>query len=159
MECSGSHFVWIVLAIVCGALYLFFDAARHFAQQVGPVGLRRLTGDPETEGRGGWVQFDAQNLQLVGGSLLQLALVIGLAATVMIFDARPLGYSCLTAGAIWIGVVVIWKFLLALVPEELDERLLRAVIPVTHFSYWVFWPLLFPLRQLVRRLEKEDEKT
>jgi len=158
MGSSGSYLISIALAIVCGVLFLIFDAARHFAQQVGPVGLRRLTGDPDNEGRGQWAQFDAQNLQLVSGSLLQLALVIGLAATIMIFDNRPLGYSCITTAGIWTGAVIIWKFVLALVPEELDERLLRAVIPITHFFYWVFWPLLYPLRQLVQRMEKEDEK-
>ncbi|HKO55518.1 MAG TPA: hemolysin family protein [Thermoanaerobaculia bacterium] len=157
MGSSGSHVVAFVLTVVCGLLFLLFDAARHFAQQVGPVGLRRLTGDPDLEGRGRWLQFDAQNLQLVSGSLLQIGLAIGIASTVLLFDDRRVGYACLIAGVIWIGVVIVWKFVLAMFPEELDERMLKAIIPVTHFFYYAFWPLLHPLRRLVERMEREDE--
>src|ERR1051325_3744741 len=157
MGSSGPHVVALVLTVVCGLLFLLFDAARHFAQQIGPVGLRRLAGDPAREGRGRWLQFDAQNLQLVSGSLLQIGLVISIAGTVVLCSDRGAGYACLIAGAIWIGIVIVWKFVLALVPEELDERMLKTIIPVTHFFYFVFWPLLHPLRRLVERMEREDE--
>ncbi len=45
MGSSGPHISSLVIAAICGILYLIFDAARHFAQQLGPVGLRRLAGD------------------------------------------------------------------------------------------------------------------
>jgi putative hemolysin len=157
MGSSGPHVVSLALTIVCGLLFLLFDAARHFAQQIGPVGLRRLTGDPALEGRGRWLQFDAQNLQLVSGSLLQIGLAISIACTVVLFEDRGIGYACLIAGAIWIGIVIVWKFVLALVPEEFDELMLKTIIPVTHFFYYAFWPLLHPLRRLVERMEREDE--
>ena len=49
MGSSLSHAHWTAIAIVCGLLYLIFDAARSFVQQVGPVTLRRWSGDPEME--------------------------------------------------------------------------------------------------------------
>jgi magnesium and cobalt exporter, CNNM family len=157
MGSSSSHVVALILTVVCGLLFLLFDAARHFAQQMGPVGLRRLAGDPELEGRGRWLQFDAQNLQLVSGSLLQIGLVIGVASTAVLFDGAPLAYACLISGAIWIGGLIVWKFGLASIPESMDEPMLKAIIPATHFFYYVFWPLLHPLRRLVERMEREDE--
>ncbi|MBV9497710.1 MAG: HlyC/CorC family transporter [Acidobacteria bacterium] len=155
MGSSSSHVVALVLTVVCGLLYLLFDAARHFAQQVGPVVLRRLAGDAERQGNR-WLRFDAQNLQLVSGSLLQITLVIGIASTIVLFDAERVGPACFLTAVIWIAVVVIWKFVLAFFPESLDEPMIRAIIPATHFFYFVFWPLLYPLRRLVERMERDD---
>src|SRR6185369_8284419 len=54
-------------------------------------------------------------------------------------------------------VIMIWKFVLAFIPEYMSEMLLRRMIPLTHFFYYVFWPMLFPLRQLFERLERQRE--
>src|SRR5260221_10187780 len=52
---------------------------------------------------------------------------------------------------------MIWKFLLALVPDDIGEMLLRAVLPFSHFFYYLFWPVLFPLRRMIERIEKRQE--
>lgn len=152
------HVHWIVIAVFCGIIFLVFDAARFFAQQLGPVRLRRLAGDPEDEGHTRWAQYDARNFQLVIGALLQIALIIAIAATVMLFDESSFGISTLATAGIWVGIVFLWKFVLALVPEPLSERLLRGLVPFTHFFYLLFWPVLFPLRLLLERIERNDEE-
>ncbi|MEO6487275.1 MAG: hypothetical protein ABIO78_04930, partial [Thermoanaerobaculia bacterium] len=82
-----SHLPWVVLAALSGVLYLVFDAARYFVLQLSPVGLRRLTGDPQmVQRRGKWTRFDAENFQLVSGALLQIALILAVAGTVMTMD-------------------------------------------------------------------------
>lgn len=157
MGSSGSNVHWIVVAILCGLLYLVFDAARSFIQQLSPVRLRRWSGESDAEGRGRWLVYDARNFHLVSGALLQIALILAFTATVMAFGARGAGYACLYATLIWIAIVMCWKFVIALVPEELGEQALKALIPVSHFFYYLFWPLLFPLRMLMQRLDREDE--
>ena len=75
MGSSNSSGLWIAASIVCGALYLVFDAARYFAHQLGPVRMRRLAGGAdESDGARRWWRYDADNFQLVSGSLLQIAL-------------------------------------------------------------------------------------
>jgi putative hemolysin len=152
------HLHWIFIAVFCGIVFLVFDAARFFAQQLGPVRLRRLAGDPEDEGHTRWAQYDARNFQLVIGALLQIALIIAIASTVMMFDETSFGISTLATGGIWVAIVFLWKFILALVPEPLSERLLRGLVPFTHFFYLLFWPILFPLRLLLERIERNDEE-
>ena len=44
MGSSGSETIWVVLAVICGILYLTFDALRSFALQISAVALRRLSG-------------------------------------------------------------------------------------------------------------------
>jgi magnesium and cobalt exporter, CNNM family len=156
MGSSGSDTFWIVLAAFSGLLYLIFDALRSFALQVSPVALRRLSG--EAEERGGWQLYDARNFQLVTGALLQIALVIAFGATVLAFEVeRSVIEAFFVAALIWIAIVMIWKFVLAFIPEDMSEMLLRRMIPLTHFFYYVFWPMLFPLRQLFERLERRRE--
>jgi CBS domain containing-hemolysin-like protein len=157
MGSSGSHAIWVFLAIVCGALYLIFDALRTFALQLSPVRLRRLSTDAE-EGRSGWSWFDLQNFQLVSGALLQIALIISTSATVMMFDANSFGRAVLQAALIWSAIVMIWKFVLALVPDDVGEVILRVLIPFSHFFYYVFWPFLYPLRRMLARLDVRREK-
>jgi len=154
---SVSHLHWIVIATVCGLLFLVFDAARYFSQQLGPVRLRRLSADPQLEGRGRWMQYDARAFQLVVGALLQIALLIALAATVLALDDEPLGTACLSAAGLWSVIVLLWKFLLALIPEEISEILLRGLIPFSQIFYYLFWPILFPLRLLLERVDRADE--
>ena len=39
---SSIHIHWVLIAVVCGVLYLIFDALRSFALQLSPVRLRQL---------------------------------------------------------------------------------------------------------------------
>jgi len=157
MGSSLSHAHWTAIAIVCGLLYLVFDAARSFVQQVGPVTLRRWSGDPELEAARRWFQYDPRNLQLLSGAMLQISLVVAMAATVMVFDDRPTWEACLYAVVLWIVVAACWKFVLAFIPEDLGEKFLRGLLPFSHFFYLLFWPVLFPLRRLFARLERERD--
>ncbi|MEA2572099.1 MAG: magnesium and cobalt exporter, family [Acidobacteriota bacterium] len=156
MGSSGSHLHWIVIATLCGILYLVFDAARSFIQQLSPVRLRQWSGEAPIDGRGRWLQYDARNFHLISGALLQFALIIAFSATVMVFDYAALGYAVTAAAAIWITIAMLWKFVIALIPEEIGEGALRLLIPVSHFFYYLFWPLLFPLRMLTQRMDRED---
>jgi putative hemolysin len=158
MGSSGPHLHihWILLAIVCGVFYLMFDALRSFALQLSPVRLRRLSTDTD-EGMGRWTYFDSADFQLISGALLQAALVIGAGATTMLFDAYTLGSAVAMSVGIWVAMVVLWKFLLALVPEDTGEVVLRALLPFSRFIYYVFWPLLFPLRKLLERLDRNQD--
>src|SRR4051794_32242449 len=99
MGSSSSHLISIVFAAICGLLFLIFDAARYFAQQLGPVRLRGLAGDDDDDrGVSRWLRFDVDNFQLVSGSLLQLALILGVAFTIMAFDGnRPIATATLLA--------------------------------------------------------------
>jgi putative hemolysin len=145
------HAHWVLIAIVCGIFYLIFDALRSFALQLSPVRLRALSTDAE-EGSSRWSEFAVEDFQLVSGALLQMALVVGVGATTMIFDEKAIGGAVLTSVAIWAGLVFLWKFLLALIPEDTGEVILRALIPFSRTAYYVFWPALFPLRKLLERL-------
>jgi magnesium and cobalt transporter len=152
----------VLIAVICGAFYLIFDALRSFALQLSPVRLRRLSTDAE-EGSSRWSEFAVEDFQLVSGALLQMALVIGAGATTMIFDERPIGSAVLISVLIWSAIVFIWKFILALIPEDTGEVILRALIPFSRGAYYVFWPALFPLRKLLERLGRHkpddgDEK-
>ena len=159
------HVHWVLIAIVCGVFYLLFDALRSFALQLSPVRLRRLNTDSE-EGSARFTNFDAEDFQLVSGALLQIALVVGAGSTTMIFDELPIGSAVLRSVLIWAIAVLVWKFLLALVPEDTGEVIIRALIPFAHTMYYLFWPFLFPLRKLLERLhrkkgddEEEEEVT
>ena len=150
------HVHWVLIALVCGAFYLLFDALRSFALQLSPVRLRRLNTDAE-EGMSRWSNFDVADFQLVSGALLQVALVVGAGATTMIFDELGFGPAILRSVVIWVIVVIVWKFVLALVSEENGEVVLRALIPVARSSYYLFWPFLYPLRKLLERLDRRQE--
>lgn len=159
MGSSGPHVISLVIAAICGILYLIFDAARHFAQQLGAVRLRRLAGDVEEVAEGRWTRFDEQNFQLVSGSLLQITLILAVAATFLTLHGEAdVGPATLMTLGIWLPVVLLWKFALALVPEDASELLLRGIIPLTHFFYYVFWPVLFPLRRMMARIDRNDEE-
>jgi CBS domain containing-hemolysin-like protein len=157
MGSSTSAASWTVLAALCGGLYLVFDAARYFAQQVSPVTLRRWVSDPELARKKRWFHYDPRNLHLVSGALLQLSLIGAFGATVLALRPRALGVDVGIAVIIWAVVSMIWKFLLALVPSDVGEMLLRAVLPFSHFFYYLFWPVLFPLRRMIERIEQRQE--
>ena len=156
MGSSPSHALWIAITVACGLLFLIFDAVRYFGQQVSAVTLRRWSGDPEFEQSSQWFHYDHRNLQLVSGSLLQIALVGAVAASVRIFD-RPLLQSLGLAAAAWIAIIVIWKVGLAFVPDDIGETILRRFIPVSYLLYYLFWPFLFPFRRVFERLDREEE--
>jgi CBS domain containing-hemolysin-like protein len=155
---SLTHVSWIVIGAVSGILFLIFDAIRYFAQEISPVTLRRWSGDPAVERTSRWLHFDPRNLQLVSGSLLQIALVGGFVATVRAVDARSIAFACGVSAAIWLVIAIAWKFVLALVPEDVGEMILKFLIPFSHFFYYLFWPVLFPLRRIFERLDREEEE-
>ena len=155
----------MLIAAVCGVCYLIFDALRSFALQLSPVRLRRLSTDTEENGSR-WTYFDVEDFQLVSGALLQVALVVGAGATAMLFADKGIGGAVLTSVVLWALTVLIWKFVLALVPEDTGEVILRALLPFSRASYYIFWPFLFPLRKLLERLgrnaqaeEEDDDET
>lgn len=148
------HAHWVILSALFGILFLIFDAFRSFVFQIGPVRLRRLETD---EGHARWTQYDAQNFQLVSGALLQIALLVAVGSTVMVFDEGTFGSAVVCAVVIWALIVMAWKFVLALIPEEWTEMALKVLIPISHFFYYLFWPVLFPLRRLLERLDRDDD--
>ncbi len=150
-----GHVHWVLIAIVCGVLYLLFDALRSFALQLSPVRMRRLSTDAE-EGTSTFNKFDVEDFQLVSGALLQIALVAGAGATTMIFDELAIGSAVLRSVLIWGIAVLVWKFLLALVSEDTGEVVLRALIPFARTAYYALWPFLFPLRKLLERLDRRQ---
>jgi len=155
---SVSQITWIVLAAVGGILFLTFDAIRYFAQEISPVTLRRWSGDQAEERSSRWLHFDPRNLTLVSGSLLQIALVGAFIATIRALDRESIAVACGIAAAIWFVIVIVWKFVLAFVPEDIGEMILKALIPFSHFFYLLFWPVLFPMRRVFDRLDREEEE-
>jgi len=155
---SLSHVTWIVLGAVGGVLFLLFDAIRYFAQEISPVTLRRWSGDSSEERSSRWLHFDPRNLQLVSGSLLQIALVGAFVATIRALDGESLAMACGISAAIWLIIVILWKFVLAFVPEDVGEMILKSLIPFSHFFYVLFWPVLFPMRRVFERLDREEEE-
>jgi putative hemolysin len=151
------HVHWVLIAVVCGVFYLIFDALRSFALQLSPVRLRRLSTGAEERGFR-WTYFDVEDFQLVSGALLQIALLIGAGATIMVYDEKGFGSAVLTSVLMWSIIVLLWKFLLALVPEDTGEVVLKALLPFSRFAYYLFFPLLWPLRKLLERLSKAEEE-
>jgi putative hemolysin len=151
------HILWVLLAILCGIFYLVFDALRSFALQLSPVRLHRLSTRSE-EGGSRWTVFDVEDFQFVSGALLQVALVIGSGATAIALDDKSFRVAVLTSVVIWGVVIFAWKFALALIPEDTGEMMLRVLVPVSHFGYYLFWPFLYPLRKLLERLESAAEE-
>jgi putative hemolysin len=158
MGSSLSHGEWIAAAVVCGIFYLVFDAIRHFAQQVSAVRLRRWSGDPEVERGSRWFSYDPRNLQLMSGALLQISLVLGICSTVMALQPRPVGRATALAAVVWLAIAILWKFALALIPDDISELALKHTIPFSHFFYYLFWPVLFPMRKMFARLDKQVEE-
>jgi CBS domain containing-hemolysin-like protein len=154
---SSTDTIWIVIAAIAGVLYLLFDAARYFATQLSAVRLRRLSGDPGASGSSRWFLYDPHNFQLASGALLQICLVGAVGSTALYLAERDMLSAILVAIGIWIVVVVAWKFVLALVPESLAETLLRGLIPFSHVFYYLFLPVLFPLRKLFERKDRVEE--
>jgi putative hemolysin len=152
-----SYGHWVAIAIVCGVFYLLFDALRSFALQLSPVRLRSLSTDSEEAGSR-WTHFDVEDFQLVSGALLQVALVVGAGSTTMIYADLGVGSAVGRSVLIWALAVLVWKFVLALVPEDTGETILRALIPFSRTTYYLFWPFLYPLRSLLERLGRKEQQ-
>src|SRR3982751_4080303 len=123
MGSSLSQTAWVWIAVFSGVLFLLFDASRYFTHQISPVTLRRWSGDPDQEVRSRWFEYDPLNLRLLNGAMLQIALAVALLATVEAFSVRM-------AALVWLLVILIWKFALGFVPEDVAEILLRSIFPV-----------------------------
>jgi CBS domain containing-hemolysin-like protein len=158
MGSSLSHGEWIAAAIVCGLFYLIFDAARLFTQRVSPVTLRRWSAEPDLERGSRWFSYDPRNLQLMSGALLQFSLIAAVATTFMALQPASFGGAAATAAALWLAIAILWKFTLALIPEDIGEIILKHMIPFSHFFYYLFWPVLFPLRRMFARLDEQEEQ-
>src|ERR1700737_3188234 len=107
MGSSLSHGEWIAATFACGFFYLLFDAVRHFAQHVSAVKLRQWSGEPEVERGSRWFSYDPRNLQLMSGALLQISLVLAVAATVMTLQPTPIGMATGSAALFWMVIVVL----------------------------------------------------
>lgn len=155
---SISH-SWL-LALGCALLFLLFDTVRFFLHHVSPVRLRHWSGaDPHVERGGRWFQYNKPHFSLIAGTLLQIALVCGVAFTASALLSRGLVTAVLGSIVSWLLLLIVWKFVLALVPEHRAELALRSLIPVSHVFYMLFSPVLFPLRLLLKRIgrRREDE--
>jgi CBS domain containing-hemolysin-like protein len=122
------------------------------------VTLRRWSGDPEVERASRWFSYDPRNLQLMSGALLQIALVLAFGCSVMVLQPGHVGRAVATAAAAWLVIVVLWKFALALVPDDISEVALKHMIPFSHFFYYLFWPVLYPMRRMFARLDRQEEE-
>ncbi|HVR42745.1 MAG TPA: hemolysin family protein [Thermoanaerobaculia bacterium] len=164
MGSSVSPSQWLLLATACGIFYLIFDAARHFVFQLGPVRLRSWTDhDPEVQREGRWSQYDSVEFSLISGAVLQLGLVAAVGFTAAAMWPRGAIWATGRSMAFWAVVVVSWKFVLAFVPDHVAERILRAILPLSHVTFYLFWPILSPLARLYahvseRREEDEEEE-
>lgn len=158
MGSSLSNGPWFAVTVVCGVFYLLFDAIRSFAQQVSPVTLRRWSSEPSFRTGGRWFHYDPRNLHLVSGALLQLALVAAFASNVLALSHHSIDTACYIALAIWLPIVIVWKFALGLIPEDMGEWVLLKLIPFSHFFYYLFWPLLYPMRRMFERLDRQEQE-
>ena len=129
-----------------------FDAARHFAHRISPVTLRRWSGDAGDEKRGGWSRYDPRNFRLLHGAILQVSLLALLLSTIQAVSSVTL------AVVICVALIIVWKFALAFVPEDTGEAILRQMVPLSYFFYYLFWPLLAPMRRLVERRDREERE-
>ncbi|HEV8658420.1 MAG TPA: hemolysin family protein [Thermoanaerobaculia bacterium] len=144
---------------LCGILFLIFDATRHFIHQLSPVGLRRLTTDLDDTESSRWLSYDPDNFQLVSGALLQLALIGAVASTFMsLLNHLGRPRAILIATLVWAAIILVWKFILALIPDQAALIALRGAIPISYFFFYLFWPILYPLRRLAARLDREAEE-
>jgi CBS domain containing-hemolysin-like protein len=148
-----------VLAVIFGVLYLIFDAGRYFLHHISPVRLRQWSGsDPGHANGRRWFQYNKQHFSLVSGMMLQIAMIASIVLTFLALSSRGAGFASIVTVALWFSVSVSWKFVLALAPHHVAERTVRFLIPFSHVFYYLLWPLLFPLRQMLRFLgEKREE--
>ena len=155
MGSSISDLQATTVATVFGVAYLLLDALRFFMMQLGPVKLRRWSG----EGNGnGWLAHKAHHFSLLTGAVLQVTLSIAVGFTIIAFQQHGIVRAAMLAIAFWAGISILWKLIFAFVPEEFGEKIVRLLLPLTGALYHLFWPLTFPLRLVLERVEnKRDE--
>ncbi|HVT02423.1 MAG TPA: hemolysin family protein [Thermoanaerobaculia bacterium] len=160
---------WRLLGVAFGLLVLLFDAARYFAYQLGPMRLRRWgNGDSRTEMNSErstrWSAYDPDHFALTSGALLEIYLGCAVAFTALSLQDHGIVRGTLFSLLLWSVLLIAWKFLLLVVPEELGESILKAFLPVFRTFYLLSWPLLFPLNWTLsmvttkREIEEEEEE-
>jgi CBS domain containing-hemolysin-like protein len=151
-----------VLAVMFGLLYLIFDAGRYFLHHISPVRLRQWSGsDPGYVNGRRWFQYNKQHFSLVSGMMLQIALIVSIVLTFFALSGRGAAFASIVTAIVWLCVSIGWKFVLALAPVHSAERVIRFLIPLSHIAYYLLWPILFPLRQMLRLVgerREEDEE-
>lgn len=140
----------VVLAAVFGVVYLLLDALRFFMAQLGPVKLRRWSGDVDGSG---WFSTPVQHFSLLTGVVLQISLAATVAFTVIARSKHGLVMAALGGVIFWAAVSVAWKLIIALIPESLAETVVRLLVPLSHAIALLFWPFTFPLRLILEKLE------
>ncbi len=150
---------WAVIAVLFGALYLLFDAARFFIQRLGSVRLRRWSAEPAIERGGRWFEYDPDQFSLISGALIQISLVGAFGSTVLSLSGQSVALRMLFAGLIWFAVILLWKFSVVLLPEHIAEEIVKDVIAISHFFYYLFWPILFPVRWTMQKVERRREES
>jgi len=148
---------WALAAVAFGALYLLFDAARFYVQRLGSVRLRRWSSEPAIERGGKWFEYDPDQFSLISGTLIQVSLVGAIGSTVVALSMESVAMRMLAAAGIWCGVVILWKFAVAVLPENVAEEIVKDVIAISHLFYYLFWPLLFPVRWTMQKVERDRE--
>lgn len=143
------------VAILFGVAYLLLDALRFFMTQLGPVKLRRWSGDSAGNG---WLAHKAHHFSLLTGAVLQVTLAVALGFTIVAFQEQGLVRAAMLAVALWAVLSIAWKLVFAFVPEELSERIVKLLLPLTGALYHLFWPLTFPLRVVLERVENRREE-
>lgn len=146
----------VVLAAVFGIVYLLLDALRFFMAQLGPVKLRRWSGG---EGdNGGWFSIPVQQFALLTGAVLQICLAAAVGFTIVSRAGYGLVSATFTAIIFWAAVSIIWKALIALIPESFAASVVKLLVPVSHALALLFWPFIFPLRLILERLDKRHDE-
>ncbi|MEO8216745.1 MAG: hemolysin family protein [Acidobacteriota bacterium] len=146
------------LAAGCLVLFLILDATRYFLLRVSPVRLRRWTGvERQDGGASKWFQFNPNDGGLITGVLLQISLTFGMAFTATALYHRGALFAALTSAVVWSLIVTLWKVMLVLLPESAAAVMFRFIVPVTALLYYIFYPVVFPLRRLIETVEIRRE--
>jgi putative hemolysin len=146
----------LTLAILFGLFFLLFDALQFFIVQMGPVKFRRWSGEGD---RRSTLAQSPHQVTIVLGSLVQLCLVASAVFTYVHLSARATYGSAITkALLLWALIVVVWKVLLAVLPESIEEVTVRTLLPISQLFVWLFWPIVFPLSRLHAHAEARREE-
>ena len=156
MGSSPTETQSLVIAIVFGAVYLLVDALRFFIHQLGPVRLRKWSGDAGEISA--WFGYRAQHFALLTGAVLQICLAVAVVFTTLALRAEGLFRAAMLAIVAWAVIAILWKLAIAIVPEDYWETLVNILLPVSHALYLLFWPLIFPLRFVLDRVETRREE-
>jgi magnesium and cobalt transporter len=155
MGSSLSFSFSLVWAVAFCLLFLLFDAVRSLVVRIGPVRLRSLSGADRAEAAP-WYGFDAHKSGTIAGVLVQVALILGVGATILAL--WPMGASAFgVAAVIWAVIIVVWKMIFEALPEEFAEQIFRTTIPATAAFYYLLWPVLHPLIAIIERTNARQD--